>query len=115
MFTSKINNIKKINILFSVQQLAVLLAGSSRTGFASISHKYAEPHSGSGQTHTPVCESVLFLCPSGSELDINHSRHPKCNLENNSDTKHPGQTEECVSVSNTAEAGVTMVRTKQKG
>lgn len=31
MFTSKINNVKKINIIFSVQQYAVLLAGSSRT------------------------------------------------------------------------------------
>lgn len=31
MLTSKINNVKKINTMFSVQDYAVLLTGSSRT------------------------------------------------------------------------------------
>lgn len=65
MFTSKIKNVKKINIISSVQQFALLLAGSSRT----VLH----------QSHINMLNLTLVLdrhtlgllslfCP-GSELD----------------------------------------------
>lgn len=72
MFTSKINNVTKINIILSVQQYAVLLAGSSRT----VLH----------QSHINMLNLTVvldrhtrgFLRRFWIRARLNHSRHGKC-------------------------------------
>lgn len=66
--TSKINNVKKINTMFSVREYAVLLAGSSRTASHQSHINTLNLHGGSGQTLAWVFEPTLSSCLSGSEL-----------------------------------------------